>query len=417
MASTFCNPGRCEDEGRGELNTSPELIFEHYDLKREINRFHSPIVRQLPPDVTSIIFEFCLTDFVDHHLSPYDEMDLSIPLSLGAICSYWREIAWSTPTLWSSLVVRVSSKHDSHVINSITQEWLARSGELPLSIYIFTKSSRDDDQIPALINIINQYSSRWSSLDLFIPRHHYTCFDGTAPVLNSVRFTPLFSGGMLLNFPLICPRLKRVDILNFIVGVNNIQWEKLTHLTLIFTWIGVDASSIQWDNLTHLNLLSSMSINESFLFLCKTPRLVFCTISGYTRREEEEPIGAHVLTLASLRSLKLITSCASDFLNKLIAPQLEELSLPIFCNPSMDVSMDSEVITSFLGRSAVHGSIHVHKIDLYPIPIPENRTSYVSSLVEQGAILNVLSNSDDIVGSTTVICNTGIWAIIVYQLT
>ena len=161
MAPTFCNS--CDDEGcapwdeLAEVNSSPERHLERYDLKRRINQFHSPVVRQLPPDVTSTVFEFCLTDFADHQLSSissFAKEDVSIPLSLGAICSYWREIAWSTPTLWSSLVVRVSNKHDPQTINSITQEWLARSGQLPLSIYIFTKSFRDD-QIPALVNIIN----------------------------------------------------------------------------------------------------------------------------------------------------------------------------------------------------------------------------------------------------------------------
>jgi hypothetical protein len=157
MASTFCN--RCESEGcalwdeLAELDASPERIIERYDLKRNINRFHSPIIRQIPTDVISIIFEFCLTDFADHQLSPYDKMDLSIPLSLGAICSYWREIAWSTPTLWSSLVVRFSSGHDSHMVTSITQEWLSRSGQLPLSICILAKHVYD--HVPALANIIN----------------------------------------------------------------------------------------------------------------------------------------------------------------------------------------------------------------------------------------------------------------------
>ena len=45
----------------------------------------------------STIFEFCLPYFTDNNqLSPYTEEDISIPLSLEAICSYWRDIAWST---------------------------------------------------------------------------------------------------------------------------------------------------------------------------------------------------------------------------------------------------------------------------------------------------------------------------------
>jgi hypothetical protein len=425
MAPTFCN--RCKDEGCGlwdelaELDASPERILERYDLKRKINRFHSPIVRKLPPDVTSTVFEFCLTDLVDHQLSPYDEMDLSFPLSLGAICNYWREIAWSTPTLWSSLVVRVSSKQDSHVINSIAQEWLSRSGQLPLSIYIRTKSVTVwlYHQISALANIVNHYSSRWSNLDLYIPRLCYQYFhglgNGTATILKSIRFHCL-DNVMDLDFPLTCPRLERVNLTLFSLSGTSIQWDNLTHLTLLFTrfrHFDATLTIIQWDNLTHLSLLSSMSTFESFLILRKTPRLAFCTISGFPS-SDKEPIGAPVLTLASLRSLHLITHFAKYILNNLIAPRLEELSLPKFYIQSMDIPM--EVVTSFLGRSAVHGSLRVLKLDRYPAtPIPVNRVSYVSSLVEQGTVVNVLSKSDNIVQSSN--SSPGmIWAVIVYQV-
>ena len=148
MAPTFCN--RCGDtleEGcdpmdeLAELDAlSERLRLKRYDLKRKINRLYSPIIRKLPLDVMSTIFEFCLPGFTDHQLLPYTEEDLSIPLSLGAICSYWRDIAWSTPSLWSSLVIRVPSKHKSHITTGIAQEWLARSGQLPLSIRIYSKS-------------------------------------------------------------------------------------------------------------------------------------------------------------------------------------------------------------------------------------------------------------------------------------
>jgi hypothetical protein len=143
MAPTFCS--RCGDaihEGcdlRDELAEVDALLerltLKRYRLLRKINQLHSPIVRQLPPDVTSTIFEFCLPNFADNQLFPYIKDDLfNIPLSLGAICSYWREISWSTPSLWSSLVVSVPRRR--HMATGIAQEWLARSGHLPLSIRI-----------------------------------------------------------------------------------------------------------------------------------------------------------------------------------------------------------------------------------------------------------------------------------------
>ena len=308
------------DELAGLDALSEHLTFNRYAaLKRNINQLYSPIVRKLPPDVTSIIFEFCLPDF---QLSPYTEWDVSIPLSLGAICSYWRDIAWSTPNLWSSLVVLVPSKHDLHITTGMAEEWLARSGQLPLSIRIIVSGSYKKT-ISALANIINQYSTRWSHLDLEMPLHcyqHFHATDNHAPILKSIQFHGL-NRAMGLNFELTCPRLERA-ILSFPMGGINIQCDNLTHLTI-----------------------HSMPIIDSLLILRKTSRLVFCKVSGSCERYRGPSLGALVLT--SLKSLQLlIANYAKYFLNNLIAPHLEEFSLPIYYKPS------TGVITSFLRRSA-----------------------------------------------------------------
>ena len=299
------------------------LRLKRYALKRKINRFHSPIVRKLPPDVTSTIFELCLPDFTDNPLSYYPEEDISIPLSLGAICSYWRDIAWSTPSLWSSLVVRVTSKHKSPITIGIAQEWLARSGQLPLSIRI-ASALRDHQAMSALADIINQYSIRWSELDLNIPDHHYQYFHATenhAPILKFIRFYgPRCATD--LNFKLTCPRLERANFSSFPIDETNIQFDNLTHLTLQFT-----------------SLINSLPI------LRQTPRLVFLKFSGSCERYEGPGLGALVLT--SLKYLELLSwDLAEDFLNNLIAPQLEELRTSSYIFTSM------ETITSFIRRSA-----------------------------------------------------------------
>ena len=333
MAPTLCS--RCGDaieEGSdlwdelAELDALLErLRIKRYNLRKRINRLRSPIVHKLPPDVMSTIFEFCLPDFADHQLYPYPIEDLSIPLSLGAICSFWRDIAWSTPRLWSSLVVRVPSRHDSHMATGIAQEWLDRSGHLPLSIRIISPSY--NNAVSALADIVNQYSTRWSDLDLYIPDYYYQHFraiDNHAPILKSIRFHRSDDAMNLFFQPLTCPRLERANLSMFPVNGTNIQWDNLTHLTL-----------------------HSMSTIDSFLILRKTPRLVFCKVTG-SFPEDRVPriIGAPVLT--SLRSLHLMTTSSAEyFLNNLKTPDLEEFSLPKYYNPS-----SMEVITSFLGRSA-----------------------------------------------------------------
>ena len=332
MAPTFCS--RCGDvvaveepeicDPRDELAELDALLeclnLKRYNLKRKINQLQSSIVRQLPPDIMSTIFESCLPDFTDHQLTPAGDVDLSIPLSLGAICSYWRDIAWSTPTLWSSLAVRVTKKHNPHIVASIAHEWLFRSGQLPLSVRICSKLN-DHKTVPALANIINRYSSRWSDLDLYIPESYYQHFRAThnhAPILRSIRFNCSAYASMK-NFQLTCPRLERA----------------------VISYIYLDGINIQWDNLTHLTL-HSMRIDDSFLILRNTPRLVFCKVSGYSPTFGKS-IG--IVALSSLKSLQLMTD-VGDYLSNLITPHLEEFSLRD-CNIPSIVS-----ITSFLQRSA-----------------------------------------------------------------
>ena len=245
MAPTFCSRcGDAVDEGcdsRDELAELDALLerikLKRYDLKRKINQLHSPIIRRLPPDVMSTIFEFCLPYFTDHHdqFSTFFQKDLSLLLSLGAICSYWRDTAWSTPSLWSSLVVRVTNKHDPHITAGVAQEWLARSGQLPLSIRILAYNN-NLETVSALANILNRYSTRWSYLDLRIPPGCYRSFhaiDNHAPTLKSIQFSS-FDDATSLNFQLTCPRLERARIEKPPMNGSNIQWDNLTHLYLHF---------------------------------------------------------------------------------------------------------------------------------------------------------------------------------------
>ena len=292
-------------DARDELAQLDALMTQRFDLKRKINQFHSPIIRQLPPDVTSTIFEFCLPDFEDFPLRSLQELP-DPPLSLGAICTYWREIAWSTPTLWSSLVVSViPSKRDLQA--TIVQEWLARSGQLPLSIRIRVYPDTAEACEPAvavLADSLNQYSTRWSDFGILMPQILYRYFHATyAPNLKSIR---LYSrddrNDSRTDFHINCPHLQRA-------------WLSFCSPSII---------NIQWDNLTHL-YLESMRLHDCLLILRKTlPQLVFLSFNSIGGMElAEESV------VTSLRSLRVdrIGSSETILLNTLLCPHMAELSL------------------------------------------------------------------------------------------
>ena len=284
------------------------LTIKREELKGKINRIYSPIIRQLPPDVMSIIFEFCLLDFTKFYRSP-SRSDLCIPLTLGAVCKYWREIAWSTPSLWSSLIVDVS--RTSHP--TIAQEWLARSGQLPLSIRIISKPHiffTPVHRVAELADITNQYSTRWSHFELCLPQSHYRYFhpsDNHAPILKTIRFHNYSDVDVApehnTDFHLTCPRLQRAFL-------SQLQMNRI---------------HIQWDNLTHL-YLHQIRMADCLFILRKTPRLVFCSFSSWYGFGVSPPVAPTLTSLRCLR-VKITDSSAQGFFEYLICPQLEELSL------------------------------------------------------------------------------------------
>lgn len=69
------------------------------------------------------------------------ESELRFPLTLGAICRAWRQIAWSTPTLWTFMCLKISHVKQLSPTTKLVEIWISRSGRL-LNTIIFSSGSR-----------------------------------------------------------------------------------------------------------------------------------------------------------------------------------------------------------------------------------------------------------------------------------
>ncbi|KAJ3886282.1 hypothetical protein GG344DRAFT_81855 [Lentinula edodes] len=115
-------------------------------------------------------------------------------LALVEVCSYWRDIALSYPTLWSTfMIVHPIERHIP-----MTKLWLERSGQHPITVYIDHQGSEFEETFAAtdaVIDLLRPHVHRWkaatfifasgihSSL-LALPRDEYPlletlCFDVT----------------------------------------------------------------------------------------------------------------------------------------------------------------------------------------------------------------------------------------------
>ncbi|KAF5319217.1 hypothetical protein D9619_008445 [Psilocybe cf. subviscida] len=92
------------------------------------------------------------------------------PLGLASVCSRWRKIAFEEPRLWTTVALSPSMRFA--ILSDVTslENWLTRSGALPVSVFFNTEGCMVHDEfISRCILAINKVSSRWDAINLTIP--------------------------------------------------------------------------------------------------------------------------------------------------------------------------------------------------------------------------------------------------------
>ncbi|KAF9482955.1 hypothetical protein BDN70DRAFT_990735 [Pholiota conissans] len=172
-----------------ELSTVEEEIrllnAKRILIRSRVDRAHNPTSR-VPSEIMSKIFtEFVPVDTdesygvcVGHHrFAPVGHVKGKItttPILLSAVCTTWRDIAQSTPQLWTSVSVDLSSE----IHFDLLRGWLARSGMLPLHILIdaSTQELYDIEISEKIIGLFATYAPRWFSLTITITHSQYFLF-------------------------------------------------------------------------------------------------------------------------------------------------------------------------------------------------------------------------------------------------
>lgn len=119
----------------------------------------SPI-RHIPVEVLTEIFQWCLDVGQDYH----EVVPLKGQLLLTAVCSNWRKLALSTPSLWASISIQISLKK-CHPSPDLIQLWIQRSSLHPLSFSI-----QEELQLEEFADSPSEISCR-TILRLFVPAY------------------------------------------------------------------------------------------------------------------------------------------------------------------------------------------------------------------------------------------------------
>jgi hypothetical protein len=346
----FCPCGELEQLEGQIRDFLHSALKKRQELRLRVNHFHNQKFRQTPPEVVSYIFSFYVSSVqLEQPVGPPrwcrpSKHKLSGPLVLGAVCRKWREIAWSTPRLWSSIIISLSPKSFSSKL-AVAREWLGRSGQHPLSIYIVKRSRYPhniaDNLLPMLpmIHLLNKYAGRWHHLGFYaIPCGLLSAFKINLNDQGLQGASTLHIANMLHD-----PAEGWVDTPPIVQGFSPTVIE-LSHVP--FSSIG-----ISWSRATRVQALG-FSVDECIELFRRAPLLTDCTFLDVRSDQQKYPLPNGNIIHTGLNSLylQLGDSVLNTFLCHLSFPSLVELHLQVQADGINDAPLTDKLL-SFFERS------------------------------------------------------------------
>ncbi|PFH46088.1 hypothetical protein AMATHDRAFT_51292 [Amanita thiersii Skay4041] len=292
-----------------------------------------PAVRRLSYELWAHIFTLCLPSTKFVRPSPYDA-----PLQLCSVSQEWRQIALCTPQLWSSLAIRIS--HPCHLTPTFIQNWLARSGALPLSIALetpFLCPRSAEDTLDRTVEVLFSYSHRWlnASFALSAPIGNALPTLDHAPLLRDFSLHPSPFSRNKFSIPFtLAPHLRRF------------KWAPC--------WDLLAVQGIPWHQLTHLTLERGLSLYGCFEALTICPKLIQCGLTASLVQHFIIP--PNPLHHTHLRILRITA-------DEHLGPFLDSLNIPTLQKLDIDIE-DDYVYDADTGRSRPVDPLHPHLVGL-----------------------------------------------------
>ncbi|KAJ6589376.1 hypothetical protein B0H19DRAFT_1248922 [Mycena capillaripes] len=267
------------------------------------------LVLTLPNETISEILIHCLPPYLLWGLSPKYSFS---PNLLTQICRKWREIAITTPALWTTIAF--SNVRQVHT-------WLSRSGCCPLSIRI----EEEDHNISEVLGVLVPHRARWERLDLSIVSSRIPTIQGPMPLLRHLDLS-IEEEGAFQSIVIFreAPLLRTVTANYFALGNFMLPWAQLTSLTL-----------------------NSVYPSEYVAALQQTSNLLHCELEVVLDDEIYTP--GPDIRLPYLKSLTIYDyhTPMIGFLETFIVPALRRLVIPqLFLGPT-----PIETLASFISKS------------------------------------------------------------------
>ncbi|KAK7026202.1 F-box domain-containing protein [Favolaschia claudopus] len=197
----------------------------------------------LPVEITAEILKFhvySLTGGGQYHSCFVVDLDFATragPLFLAQVCSAWRNIVMSTPTMWCS--VRMFSRKSETKVSDwrkLLKCWLNRAADKPLYLDFAPGSNSGPTQTQLLLPTVLAFSPRWRALHVVLNSSDFFAIEriqGRIPHLQELKL----QGDS--EFPLVpiagfsvAPALRKVELIDALSTRVTLPWGQLTVLVL-----------------------------------------------------------------------------------------------------------------------------------------------------------------------------------------
>ncbi|KIM44210.1 hypothetical protein M413DRAFT_25659 [Hebeloma cylindrosporum] len=292
-----------------ELESRIEKIHvKRRALRTIMNENHDLLIHRFPPEIASHIF---IQSTLPSTCFGKSDRNNDGQLYLGAVCQKWRQLAWATPGVWTSLCIafRRYNNNSPQIVN----EWLERSATLPLTVRL--KDSwgwLDRDSDDEIVKHLNKHSARWHDMhfELAPRRLHLLCGS---------------SQGNLLRRLVLCKSSaqcwERPSFSTF--SMKSIP--SPTDLTL--TKIGLQYVDIIWNNITVASV-DKVGVDDCFELIRRASLLETLTLRSINPSSNSFPIPNTRIVQSRLHSLELFEitqeTVLTTILDALCLPSLQQ---------------------------------------------------------------------------------------------
>lgn len=273
--------------------------------------------RRLPVELISEIFMHCLP--LRHEPSP-----TKIPWLLGGICQLWREVALSTPALWSFLAINTTARQKTEAYHRAVNAWFYRSGNCMISLKLSLEWDEDFKSVAEihshpLFRLALQHCHRWQHLHIHVgsdpSAESLSVLAGRLPSLESLQID---TGGSEAAYNAVLNQKGFGDA------------PKLRNLVIDSYWARLSVFQISWGLLTRLRIETWRTDHHNFHVLGQCRALLKLSINAFHDTEpvdEENDSSRKPIEFLHLQSLEFVVLRYNKrLLNNFSTPALRHLS-------------------------------------------------------------------------------------------